>query len=335
MPAQELPSVSVIMPVIDEERHLQQSITRILEQDYAGELEIIVAVGPSRDRTADVAAEISAREDRVQVVANPSGKTPAGLNAAIEAASGEIVVRVDGHAMVPINYVSVAVSTLQSSGADNVGGIMNAEGTTGFEDAVARAMTSRFGVGGAAFHVGGVAGPALSVYLGCFRRAALDRVGGYDVTMDRAQDWEMNLRIRQTGGIVWFTPDLKVTYRPRPTLKALARQYHDYGRWRRAVATRHPETVSLRYLAAPIAVSGVILGIFLGVVGLLVGLPWLAVLGFAAPAGYLVLDLIASAVAALTRPHLTPGAALRLPLVYATMHATWGWGFLRGGVRSS
>ena len=335
MPAQELPSVSVIMPVIDEERHLPQSISRILEQDYAGELEIIVAVGPSRDRTADVAAEISAREDRVQVVANPSGKTPAGLNAAIEAASGEIVVRVDGHAMVPINYVSVAVSTLETSGADNVGGIMNAEGTTDFEDAVARAMTSRFGVGGAAFHVGGVAGPALSVYLGCFRRAALDRVGGYDVTMERAQDWEMNLRIRQTGGIVWFTPDLKVTYRPRPTLKALARQYHDYGRWRREVATRHPETVSLRYLAAPVAVIGVILGISLGVVGLLVGLPWLAVLGFAAPAGYLVLDLIASAVAALTRPHLTPGAALRLPLVYAVMHATWGWGFLRGGVRSS
>jgi cellulose synthase/poly-beta-1,6-N-acetylglucosamine synthase-like glycosyltransferase len=335
MPAQELPSVSVIMPVIDEERHLPQSISRILEQDYAGELEIIVAVGPSRDRTADVAAEISAREDRVQVVANPSGKTPAGLNAAIEAASGEIVVRVDGHAMVPINYVSVAVSTLETSGADNVGGIMNAEGTTDFEDAVARAMTSRFGVGGAAFHVGGVAGPALSVYLGCFRRAALDRVGGYDVTMERAQDWEMNLRIRQTGGIVWFTPDLKVTYRPRPTLKALARQYHDYGRWRREVATRHPETVSLRYLAAPVAVIGVILGISLGVVGLLVGLPWLAVLGFAAPAGYLVLDLIASAVAALTRPHLTPGAALRLPLVYAAMHATWGWGFLRGGVRSS
>ena len=335
MPAQELPSVSVIMPVIDEERHLPQSISRILEQDYAGELEIIVAVGPSRDRTADVAAEISAREDRVQVVANPSGKTPAGLNAAIEAASGEIVVRVDGHAMVPINYVSVAVSTLETSGADNVGGIMNAEGTTDFEDAVARAMTSRFGVGGAAFHVGGVAGPALSVYLGCFRRAALDRVGGDDVTMERAQDWEMNLRIRQTGGIVWFTPDLKVTYRPRPTLKALARQYHDYGRWRREVATRHPETVSLRYLAAPVAVIGVILGISLGVVGLLVGLPWLAVLGFAAPAGYLVLDLIASAVAALTRPHLTPGAALRLPLVYAAMHATWGWGFLRGGVRSS
>ena len=121
---------------------------------------------------------------------------------------------------------------------------MAAEGTTDFERGVARAMTSRFGVGGASFHVGGEPGPALTVYLGCFRRSALERVGGYDETMLRAQDWEMNLRIRETGGVVWFTPDMRVTYRPRPNLKALARQYHDYGRWRREVARRHPDTVS-------------------------------------------------------------------------------------------
>ena len=137
-----------------------------------------------------------------------------------------------------------ACATLEATGADNVGGIMAAEGTNDFERAVARAMTSRFGVGGASFHVGGEPGPALTVYLGCFRRAALERVGGYDESMVRAQDWEMNLRIRQTGGVVWFTPDMHVTYRPRHTLKALARQYHDYGRWRREVSRRHPETLS-------------------------------------------------------------------------------------------
>lgn len=327
-----LPMVSVIMPVINEERHLQHSVERILQQDYPGGLEVIVAVGPSRDRTAEVAVDIAARDARVQVVENPSGKTPSGLNAAIQIASGEVIVRVDGHAMIPSDYITVAVETLQTSGADNVGGMMNAEGTTDFEEAAARAMTSRFGVGGAAFHVGGSAGPALTVYLGCFRREALDRVGGYDITMERAQDWEMNLRIRQTGGTVWFNPDLKVTYRPRPTLGALARQYHDYGRWRREVATRHPETVSLRYLAAPIAVVAVIVGTVLGLLGLLLGAPWLAVIGFAAPAGYLVLDLLASLVAAGTKPRLTIGAALALPMVYATMHASWGFGFLRGGV---
>lgn len=324
-----LPRVSVIMPAINEERHLQHSIDRILKQNYPGALEVIVSVGPSRDRTAAVAAEIAARDGRVRVVDNPSGKTPSGLNAAIQAASGEVIVRVDGHAMIPNDYVAVAVETLRTSGADNVGGIMNAEGTTDFEHAVARAMTSRFGVGGAAFHVGGLAGPALTVYLGCFRREALDRVGGYDITMERAQDWEMNLRIRQTGGTVWFTPDLKVTYRPRPSLGALARQYHDYGHWRRELANRHPKTVSLRYLAAPIAVAGVLVGTALGLLGVILGVPWLAVLGFAAPVGYLMLDLLASIVAALTKPRLTFRAALVLPVVYAVMHAAWGWGFLR------
>ncbi len=329
------PSVSVIMPVINEERHLQHAIDQILEQNYVGALEVIVAVGPSRDRTAAVAAEIAAREDRVRVVENPSGKTPAGLNAAIEAATGEVIVRVDGHAMIPDNYVAVAVEALRTSGADNVGGIMNAEGTTDFEDAVARAMTSRFGVGGAAFHVGGAAGPALTVYLGCFRREALERVGGYDITMERAQDWEMNLRIRQTGGTVWFTPDLKVTYRPRPSLGALARQYHDYGRWRREVASRHPDTISLRYLAAPVAVTGVMIGAVIGFLGLFLGITWVAAIGFAAPIGYLFIDLAASVFAAVASPRLTLRAALLLPAIYATMHACWGWGFLRGGARPS
>lgn len=142
-----LPMVSVIMPVINEERHLQHSVERILQQDYPGGLEVIVAVGPSRDRTAEVAVDIAARDARVQVVENPSGKTPSGLNAAIQIASGEVIVRVDGHAMIPSDYITVAVETLQTSGADNVGGMMNAEGTTDFEQAAARAMTSRFGVG--------------------------------------------------------------------------------------------------------------------------------------------------------------------------------------------
>ena len=182
---------------------------------------------------------------------------------------------------------------------------MAAEGTTDFERAVARAMTSRFGVGGASFHVGGEAGPALTVYLGCFQRAALDRVGGYDESMVRAQDWEMNLRIRQTGGVVWFTPDMRVTYRPRHTLRALARQYHDYGRWRREVSRRHPETLSLRYLAAPVAVAGVAAGLALA--GVRRGGPparGSSALGLAAPLGYAVLNLAASAQSALTPPRL-------------------------------
>ena len=327
------PRVSVVMPVVNEERHLRAAVQRILGQDYAGPLDVVISVGPSRDRTQEIADALASEHPQVQVVTNPTGRTPAGLNAAIARATGDVVVRVDGHAMLPDDYVRIAVTTLAQTGADNVGGIMAAEGTTDFECAVARAMTSRFGVGGAAFHVGGEAGPALTVYLGSFTRAALDRVGGYDETMERAQDWEMNLRIRQTGGTVWFTPLMQVTYRPRGSVRALARQYHDYGRWRREVARRHPDTVSLRYLAAPTMVIAVCLGTVLGVLGLALGQGWLAGLGFAMPIGYLALDLAASISSALRTPRLPWRTARSLPVVYATMHWAWGTGFLRGAGR--
>ena len=325
----ESPRVVVVMPVINEERHLRDSVRRLLEQDYRGPLDIVIAVGPSRDATQEIADVISAECSRVHVVDNPSGKTPTGLNAAINFMESDIVVRVDGHAMVSSDYVRTGVETLLSTGADNVGGIMDAEGTTPTESAIAAAMTSAFGVGGAAFHIGGEPGPALTVYLGCFQRSALDRVGGYDETMVRAQDWEMNYRIRQSGGQVWFTPMMRVSYRPRPTLRALARQYHDYGRWRREVARRHPDTVSLRYLAAPMTVVGVGVGVVLAVVGLSTGTAWLTVLGFAAPAVYVVGNLAASAHTSI-RQRLAPASAILLPAVFATMHGAWGTGFLRG-----
>lgn len=326
------PSVSVVMPVLNEERHLRAAVQRILDQDYPGEMDVTLAVGPSRDRTEDVAAELVASFDRVRVVSNPSGSTPAGLNAAIAASYGEIVVRVDGHAMIPPDYVCTAVEVLERTGADNVGGIMAAEGIGEFERAVAAAMTSKFGVGDASFHVGGQEGPALTVYLGCFRRSALERVGGYDESMQRAQDWELNLRIRESGGVVYFTPDMKVTYRPRHSLRALARQYHDYGRWRREVARRHPSTLSVRYLAAPVTVVGIGVGLIVGGVGVGTGHPALTAVGLAPAAVYLVGTLVASVGTGMRTRDLA--ITTRLPAVFATMHGAWGVGFLRGGAHS-
>lgn len=322
------PGVSVVMPVIDEERHLAKAVARVLGQDYPGPIEVVLALGPSKDRTDEVAARLAVHDDRVRAVPNPSGRTPSGLNAAIAATQYDVVVRVDGHAMIPPDYVRAGVETLERTGADNVGGIMAAEGTTPFEHAVARAMTTWFGVGGAPFHVGGEEGPALTVYLGCFRRSALERVGGYDETMLRAQDWELNLRLRESGGVVWFTPAMQVSYHPRPDVTRLARQYFDYGRWRREVVARHPETLSARYLAAPAAVAAVAGGTVLALVGAVSRRRWLAALGAAAPVGYATANLAASAV---TGRGLPPGSGRLLPLVYATMHGSWGLGFLRGG----
>jgi hypothetical protein len=322
--ADALPGVSIVVPVLNEERHLAAAVDNLLSQDYAGPLEVVLALGPSGDRTDEIAAELAAADPRVRLVANPSGRTPAALNAALAAAGHDVIVRVDGHALVPLDYVATAVEVLGRTGADNVGGIMAAEGETPFEQAVARAMTSTLGVGAAAFHVGGQEGPAPTVYLGAFRRSAIERVGGYDETMVRAQDWEMNLRIRESGGVVWFTPRMSVTYRPRPTLRALARQYYEYGRWRREVVRRHPDTLSARYLAAPLAVTGVAVGTVAGVAAVLGAPSWLA-LGWLAPLGYAGLVAVGSLVEG---RGLAPAARVRLPLVLATMHGSWGVGFL-------
>jgi cellulose synthase/poly-beta-1,6-N-acetylglucosamine synthase-like glycosyltransferase len=320
--------VSVIMPVLNEERHLSEAVTGILAQDWTGPLEIVLALGPSTDRTDEVARRLQALDDRVVLVPNPSGRTPAALNAAIRASRYEVVVRVDGHALLPPDYVATAVETLARTGADNVGGIMLAEGQTDFEQAVARAMTTTLGVGAASFHVGGAEGPAETVYLGCFRKSALDRIGGYDESFLRAQDWEMNHRIRQAGGVVWFNPRMVVRYRPRPSVPALATQYFHYGRWRREVMRRHPETVSgasaLRYLAPPTAVLGVTIGTAAGLVGSIAG-PRALRVGWLAPLGYV--GLVGAGAAVLGRG-LPPGAHARLPLVYITMHGAWGVGFL-------
>src|SRR5882757_9148112 len=311
------PAVSVIMPVLNEERHLRNSVRHILEQDYAGALEVVIALGPSKDRTDAIAAELAAEDPRVHTVPNPTGRTPAALNAAIKASGHPVVVRVDGHGMLSPDYIAGAVRLLGETGAANVGGIMHAEGENDWEHAVAAAMTAKIGVGNAAFHTGGTAAPADTVYLGVFRREVLERQGGYNEEFIRAQDWELNFRIREAGGLIWFSPELRVSYRPRPSAKALAKQYKDYGRWRHVVARYHEGSINLRYLAPPTAVCAIAAGIVVGAALT----PW----GFLIPAGYLAAIALGSLPAGKGLPLK---ARLQIPVALAAMHMSWGFGFL-------
>ncbi|RZU15668.1 cellulose synthase/poly-beta-1,6-N-acetylglucosamine synthase-like glycosyltransferase [Kribbella rubisoli] len=326
MPLSHWPPVSVVMPVLNEERHLEEAAGRVLEQDYPGELEVVLAIGPSKDRTQEIADKLAEKDHRISIVPNPTGKTPAALNVGIAHAKHDILVRVDGHGALTDGYITRAVEVLEESGADNVGGVMAAEGRTPTEMAVACAYRSRLGLGASTFHQGGKAGPADTVYLGVFRRAALERVGGFDETMHRAQDWELNYRIRKTGGLIWFTPDLSVTYRPRSSLSAVAKQFFHTGQWRREVIRRHPETANKRYLAPPVAVILLAVGTILGIVGLATGVSWLD-LGFIAPLGYALLLIFGSA---MEGRYLPWKALFWMPLVCATMHVSWGLGFLIG-----
>ena len=309
------PAISVILPVLNEEPHLADSVSAILSQDYLGSFEIILALGPSRDQTNMIAESLAQRDSRIKLVMNPSGKTAAGLNLAIAASESPVIVRVDGHAKIPNNYLSLAVSILRESGAVNVGGVMAAEGVTNFEIAVSRAMRSALGVGASRFHTGGNAGEADTVYLGAFRREAINAVGGFDERYTRAQDWELNHRLRKNGGKIYFDPRLQVTYRPRPNLKKLAKQYFQYGRWRRVVSRSHPGTVNLRYLAPPFTLLGTITSLLLG---LLID-PFL----FIPTAVYGIFLLISSIFISKTIREF-----ILLLAIIPTMHFAWGAGFV-------
>ena len=312
---QHFPPVSVVIPILNEADHLRAAVHTILSQKYSGELEVILVVGPSHDGTEKIAKELADHDRRVIVMTNPTGRTPNALNIGFARASHSIVVRIDGHSEIDSLYIAHAVETMEKTGAVNVGGIMAAEGITPFQKAVARAMRSVIGVGASRFHTGGDAGPADTVYLGTFNKKAVLDIGGYDEEFTRAQDWEMNYRLRKTGGKVWFDPRLVVTYRPRRSIAQLARQYFEYGRWRRAVSRRYPETVNFRYLAPPSAVVISLASILAAIVITpLYGIPVYT---------YLVALILSSLVIGQSWSE-----RMRLPIVLLTMHMAWGIGFL-------
>jgi glycosyltransferase involved in cell wall biosynthesis len=315
MDSASLPQVSVILPILNEARDLVASISAILRQDYPPGFEVILALGPSKDDTNRIATELAAKDARIILVDNPTGRTANGLNAAISKSRYPIISRIDGHAEVSNTYLRDAVEILFKTQAVNVGGIMAAEGKTNFEKAVATAMRSPLGVGAARFHTGGSAGPADTVYLGTFLKSALVAVGGYDERFTRAQDWELNFRLRAAGGTVWFDPSLLVTYRPRPNSRALAKQYFEYGTWRRVVTRSHKGSVNYRYLAPPVAVVLNLISLVLGVtLNSIFLVPILC---------YLLLILLGS-----LRIGKSALEKLFLPPILITMHMVWGAGFL-------
>ena len=307
------------MPVLNEETHLKSAVLSIFEQNNMkkDQIEVILALGPSTDATNSVAEELKTHLP-VKLVNNPTGKTPNGLNLAIKAASNPVIVRVDAHSELSKDYTSLALKILSETGAANVGGIMKAEGFTPFQRAVAWGYGSRLGLGGGTYHVGGSAGPSDSVYLGVFRREVLEKLGGFNEKMVRGQDWELNLRIRNSGEIVWFDPRLQVTYRPRKGLKSLIKQFFDTGSWRAELTRSHLAKANLRYFAPPALVLASLAGIVLTWNGQLIGLLPLAI--------YLLTVLLA----AIFAKRLKFMDRLALLLVLPAMHFSWGTGFITG-----
>lgn len=309
------PPVSVLLPAGDDADGLDVAIAAIQEQEYPGSIEIVVADGSTY---CTVAQLVRRRYPTVRFVSNPDHTTSAGINRALAASTGDIVMRCDTQAKFPPGYIQDCVEMLKRTGAGNVGGKQHAVGTSFFERAVALGQRIPLGVGNACHRLDGVEGPADTVYLGVYRRQVLEAVGGFDPRLLRNQDYALNWNLRRRGETVWYDPKIKVTYRPRRSLRKLARQYLDYGRWKCVVVWRYPRSICARHLAAPL--------LTLGLIASAVG-AWgsATLLASVLPLTYL-LTLLGEALRAGIR-YREPAAVL-LPLTLAVMHLCWGIGFL-------
>ncbi|WP_054686896.1 glycosyltransferase [Microbacterium sp. No. 7] len=327
--------VTFVMPVLNEERYLRRAVESVLAQEIDGPMELVIALGPSTDRTADVARALAEADARIVLVDNPAAHIPIGLNRAIRAGTLPTIVRVDAHSELEPGYVRRALATLERVRAANVGGVMRAEGRTPFQRAVARGYNARIGLGGGAYHGGAPEGPAESAYLGVMRRAVLDEVGLFDESIRRGEDWELNLRIRSAGYRVWFDPGLGVTYWPRESWSRLARQFHSTGAWRAELVRRYGRRNSLRFFAPPALVVLLAVAVLTGILQLTSVLTGV----WSAAASLVYVPLAAYAVLVIANALAPGGGGLRERLwslaVIPTMHIAWGIGFLSGMTRGA
>jgi cellulose synthase/poly-beta-1,6-N-acetylglucosamine synthase-like glycosyltransferase len=320
--------VSTLTPVLNEERFIRETVAALQAQDVAGEAEFLFMDGRSTDGTRKLLEELREREPRIRVLDNPARHTASGLNVGLRAARGEYVARIDAHTRYPSHYLSRGIERLRRGDVQWVSGPQVPVPAGGWSGDVALALTTRLATGGSnrwdsdvAQHGGGEVELATGVFTGIWRRATLDRLGGWDENWPINQDSEMAARVLADGGRIVSLPELGAEYAPRDSLRKLARQYLRYGMYRAKTSLRHPRTVRPAHVAIPGLVSA---GAAALVAPPLLRRPARAVLG-----AYGVALLAQTAQLASTRGR----AALRVPAVLVTMHACWGAGYLIGLVR--
>ena len=320
-PLPEHPTVSVVLAVRDEERQVARTLDAVIRQSYPrAAVEILVVDGESADGTREVVAGVAARDPRVRLLRNPLRRVAGGLNVGLNAARGEVIVRVDGHCVIPPDYLATCVRVLRAGKADCAGGPVRAEGETTMGRAIARAMSTPFGVGGASFRWADSVREVDHLPFGAWRREVFEVIGGFDETLVRNQDDELSDRLRRHGGRIVMDPSIPVRYFSRARLAGLWRQYLGYGFWKvRVVRKRGGWPASPRHLVPSIFV-GAVLGSFLAAVATRLWLLPAFVLG-----PYALFLLVATAQSILA---LRERAALLVPCALATMHVAYGVGFL-------
>ncbi|MEW6297942.1 MAG: glycosyltransferase family 2 protein, partial [Thermodesulfobacteriota bacterium] len=286
--------------------------------------EVIIADGMSDDGTRGVLDRLAEEDQRLRIIDNPGCIVSTGLNAAIKAATGRIIIRMDAHSEYAPDYVCQCMAVLQEVGADNVGGPWVAEGKGLVSWAIAAAFQSPFAVGGARGHNPSYEGVVDTVYLGCWPREIFSQIGFFDEELVRNQDDEFNLRLKRAGGTIWQSPRIRSWYRPRGSLKALWRQYVQYGYWKVRVIQKHKIPASVRHLVPGGFVLSLILLPILSLWWPLAIWMWLGLVGL-----YGVCNIVASLLTAARQGWILFPL---LPLVFACYHFAYGYGFLRGVV---
>ena len=327
---QMIPMISVIIPCRNEAPSIGRCLDSVLASDYPPErLEVIVADGMSQDGTRKQVDRYAARDRRVRRIDNPARTTPHGLNRAIAAAQGELILRLDAHARIAPDYIAQAVQMLDSWGADCVGGAMRtvAAGSGAFAEPIRIALSQRFGVGNAHFRTGSNKPLFVDTVFGpCWRRDVVARIGWFDERLERSQDIEFSGRLRRVGGKILMSPEMKIDYYARAMLGSFWLQNWSNGMWA-ILPFAHVSGIAVRWRhLAPLAL---VLGLALSAVAALAtGIGWLAA---SVAALYGTANLAASARAAWKERSIA--LAFRLPVVFATLHLAYGFGSLWGCVR--
>ena len=319
------PYVSIVIPCRNERKHIETCLQGILAQtEPPGGLEVVIADGMSDDGTREIILQIAEGNPRVRLIDNLQRITPVGLNVAIRASRGQVIVRMDAHTEYASDYVQRCVETLQQTGADNVGGPARTKADNYLQRAISAAYHSRFSTGGAPFHRPSYEGEVDSVTYGCWQKDKLLEIGLFDEELVRNQDDELNFRIKRFGGRLWQSPSIRSWYRPRASLVSLFKQYMQYGYWKVRVMQKHGRPASLRHVVPVIFVFGLAFG---WLAGLLFTLLYAAY--FASVAIYVFVSIVFSIRAAsIAGWDLLP----ILPIVFLIYHVSYGIGNVTGFV---
>ncbi len=318
--------ISIILPVRNEAKSMGVSLKNILNQiNLVYSFEVIVVDGLSTDDTRYIVKEYQQNHSNIILIDNPEKIVPIGFNKALLIAKGDIIIRIDGHTVIAPDYVANCVKLLQESEADNVGGRMNAMGTSRFGKAVAIATSTPFGVGGSRFHYSEKEEWVDSVYMGAWKREVFEKIGLFDEELVRNQDDEFNYRLRKSGGKILLSPAIKSKYTVRSNPTALWKQYFQYGFWKVRVLQKHPGQMSVRQFIPAAFVASLFFSLILALVNPIFGVLLSLIVGM-----YLIANLLASILSAAKKgwQHF-----FLLPFVYAILHFSYGLGFLVGLVK--